>query len=66
MAKFELILTTVFTGLERPEYLRSVILENNEEYSYYRDKSNNKLVVICENQPRNLPLVGIRFEEIKE
>lgn len=47
-------------------YLFSVIKENNDNAILVDDPVTGECKLMCDNKPRDLPMFGVYWEEIKE
>ena len=48
------------------EYIKMVILENNNKFSVPKCATPNCIIIECENKPRDLPMWEIRFVELTD
>ena len=45
------------------DYLGRVVLENNKTFTTWNDPETNDILVRCDNQPRDIPIFGLKWEE---
>lgn len=68
MPKFVIDRQTFMNALLPPTsaYIESVVRENNSDGVVIYDPSTDTYTLKCENKPRDLPMFGVFWEEVKE